>query len=285
MDLEGDDGASMEIGNSGAGEKHEINSSWSFEADNVLRRIGGEEGEVLEHGSSRQEPIKRGLVIERSLDPLPARSGPVRMPLMNRLRACHTCGLIHRLPELQGGQTAACVRCGGVLYRPDRARRSAARTAAAALGAFILFWPAVLLPVLEIEKLGHRYESSILAGGVELLRGGSWLVGGVVLLFSVVFPLVKLTLLIELSFFQLFQRREKALSYRIMEHAGKWSMMDVLLLAFLVMLVKLGNLVTFRFGPAVTAFVLCVALSMAASIAFDPHAIWGDETGTGEARA
>ncbi len=201
---------------------------------------------------------------------------------MNRLRACHSCGLIHRLPELRPGQTAGCVRCGGVLYRPDHARRSAARTAAAALGAFFLFWPAVLLPVLEIEKLGHRYESSILTGGVELLRGGSWLVGGVVLLFSVVLPLVKLTFLIELSFFQLFQRRHKALTYRIMEHAGKWSMMDVLLLAFLVMLVKLGNLVSFRFGPAVTAFILCVALSMAASIAFDPHAIWGDEIGPGE---
>jgi paraquat-inducible protein A len=51
-------------------------------------------------------------------------------------------------------------------------------------------------------------------------------------------------------------------------------MMDVMLLAFLVMLVKLGNLVEFHFGPAVIAFVLCVALSMLASLSFDPHTIW-----------
>jgi paraquat-inducible protein A len=42
------------------------------------------------------------------------------------------------------------------------------------------------------------------------------------------------------------------------------------------MLVKLGNIVQFHFGPAVIAFVLCVAMSMIASISFDPHAIWED---------
>ena len=42
----------------------------------------------------------------------------------------------------------------------------------------------------------------------------------------------------------------------------------------LVMLVKLGDMVEFHFGPAILAFVLCVAMSMIASICFDPHAIW-----------
>lgn len=51
-------------------------------------------------------------------------------------------------------------------------------------------------------------------------------------------------------------------------------MMDVMLLAFLVMLVKLGDMVSFQFGPAILAFVLCVAMSMVASLTFDPHAIW-----------
>jgi paraquat-inducible protein A len=62
-----------------------------------------------------------------------------------------------------------------------------------------------------------------------------------------------------------------------MEYAGKWSMMDVMLLAFLVMLVKLGDLVEFNFGPAVVAFVMCVAMSMIASMSFDPHAIWKEQ--------
>ena len=53
--------------------------------------------------------------------------------------------------------------------------------------------------------------------------------------------------------------------------------MDVMLLAFMVMLVKLGTLVQFQFGPAVWAFVICVGMSMLASVCFDPHTIWDDQ--------
>lgn len=111
-------------------------------------------------------------------------------------------------------------------------------------------------------------------GTIDLLTHGSWFVGIVVLLFSVVFPLVKLLLLLELSLLGLLHRRHKAITYRVMEYAGKWSMMDVMLLAFLVMLVKLGDMVAIHFGPAVFAFTLCVAMSMVASMSFNPHAIW-----------
>jgi paraquat-inducible protein A len=160
---------------------------------------------------------------------------------------------------------------------PGARLRSASRTAAAALAAFLLFWPAVLLPVLEIEKLGTRQESSILGGIIELLSGGSWFVGGVVLVFSIIFPLVKMVMLLELSLLEILERRHKALTLRLAEHLGRWSMMDVMLLAFLVMLVKLGHLVEFRLGPAAVAFTLCVAMSMIASLSFDPHAIWEEE--------
>lgn len=151
---------------------------------------------------------------------------------------------------------------------------AASRTAAAAVAALVLFWPAILLPILEVERLGHRHTSSLLAGTLELIAHGDWFVGGIVLLFSIVFPLVKILLLLELSLLDLLHRRHKAWTYRVMELAGKWSMMDVLLLAFLVMLVKLGSLAEFRVGPAVVAFVLCVAMSMVSSMCFDPHAVW-----------
>jgi len=155
---------------------------------------------------------------------------------------------------------------------------SASRTAAAAAAAFLLYWPAILLPILRIEKFGHHYQSSLLMGTIELLREGSWFVGGVVLLFSILFPLVKILLLLELSLLGLLHRQHQARTYRVMEFAGKWSMMDVMLLAWMVMLVKLGSLVEFHVGPAIGAFVLCVAMSLLASICFDPHTIWDEQT-------
>lgn len=192
-------------------------------------------------------------------------------------RACHCCGQIHQIPTVRSGQKAVCTRCGAGISAPGCRQQSASRTAAAAFAAFVLFWPAILCPILQIEKLGHRQESSILSGTVDLLSHGSWLVGGIVLLFSVIFPLTKIVLLLELSLLEFLHRRHKAFTLRVMEHVGKWSMMDVMLLAFLVMLVKIGNLVEFHFGPAVIAFIACVTMSMVASLSFDPHAIWEDE--------
>ena len=125
--------------------------------------------------------------------------------------------------------------------------------------------------------MGIRTQSSILGGSIDLIKHGSWFVGGIVLLFSIVFPLTKIVLLLELSLLEFLHRRHKAATLRLMEHMGRWSMMDVMLLAFMVMLVKLGDLVTFHFGPAVFAFVLCVTMSMIASLSFDPHAIWEDD--------
>lgn len=192
------------------------------------------------------------------------------------LKSCHCCGLIQAVPDITSDQMLLCFRCRSKLTHRAGRVKSASRTAAAATGAFFLFWPAVLLPILKIEQLGMTHQSSILGGTLELFTHGSYFVGTVVMVFSIIFPLTKIVLLIELSLLEIFHRRHKAFTLRMMEHFGKWSMMDVMLLAFLVMLVKIGEMVQFSFGPAVFAFTLCVAMSMLASLSFDPHAIWED---------
>lgn len=193
------------------------------------------------------------------------------------LRACHCCGLVHQVPQLDQNDVAQCVRCGSVVDSGMRSGvRSAARCFAAGIGGLVLYFPAILLPILEIEKLGHHHRTSLLGGTWDLITHGNLFVGLIVLAFSIVLPLLKLVALIELSYIGITKRRHRAWTYRVVEWAGRWSMMDVLLLALLVTLVKLGDLVSFHLGPAVVAFVLCVVMSMIASIMFDPHAIWED---------
>ena len=190
---------------------------------------------------------------------------------------CHCCGLVQRVTPLQRGQRARCRRCQTVIRKSGNTQRSAQRCAAAAIGAFLLYLPAVSLPILEIERLGHRHTTSLLTGTWDLIMHGSWFVGTVVFLFSIVLPIVKIGLLLDLSLLQWSGRQHRAITYRWMELAGRWSMMDVLLLALLVMLVKVGSIVSFHVGPAVWAFVGCVSLSLIASACFDPHAIWNDD--------
>ncbi|MFN3190085.1 MAG: paraquat-inducible protein A [Aureliella sp.] len=197
-----------------------------------------------------------------------------------QLRACHCCGLVHRVAALGSADIAECTRCGSVIDSGSRSGiRSAARCFAAALGGLLLYFPAVLLPVLTIEKLGHHHTTSILGGTLDLMWHGNAFVGLVVFFFSIVLPLVKLLALLELSHVGLTNQKHRAWTYRVVEWTGRWSMMDVLLLALLVTLVKLGDLVAFQLGPAVFAFVLCVVMSMIASVMFDPHAIW-EQTGS-----
>jgi paraquat-inducible protein A len=190
------------------------------------------------------------------------------------LKACHCCGLIHSVRTLEPGERSVCTRCKSVIDQPRNNQRSQARTAAASLAALALFPAAVFLPILEIEKLGQHHQSSVIGGILELFRSGNLLVGTIILVFSIVFPLAKIIALIELSWLGALRQRHQAWTYRWMEQIGKWSMMDVMLLALLVMMIKLSDLVQFHFGPAVIAFALCVAMSMIAAICFDPHAIW-----------
>lgn len=193
------------------------------------------------------------------------------------LRGCHGCGQVHRIPALVAGDEARCTRCGSLLARHGGLRRSAQRTAAVAIAAAILYLPAILLPIVEIERLGYRRSASVLGGVRDLLASGEWFVGVVVLVFSIILPAIKIALLLELSLVQIFFRKHRAQTYRWTERLGRWSMLDVLLLALLVAFVKIGDLVMIRMGPGVLAFSACVFASLVASACFDPHAIWVDE--------
>jgi paraquat-inducible protein A len=194
-----------------------------------------------------------------------------------RLKACPCCGLIQRVAEHGMEYVSRCPRCGVVIDRGHGKDVSSQRTAAAAMGALFLFPAAVMLPILEIERLGYRHASSLLGGIVELFHSGSWFIATIILLFSIVLPIVKLITLLELCWFRYLEHHHRAWAYRMIEFSGRWSMMDVMLLAFLVMLVKLSGLVEFHVGPAVIAFSACVVMSMIASMSFDPHSIWAEE--------
>lgn len=188
-------------------------------------------------------------------------------------RPCKTCGTIHELVPCPTSRWQ-CTKCGTTITHPKSRQFVAKKTIAAALGALILYVPATLLPILTIEQLGQRHVTSLLTGCLDLIREGHFFVGFVVILFSIIFPLVKIIGLLELCWFGLLQRKHQALMYQVMEITARWSMLDVLLLALLVMVVKLGGIVEFHIGPAVFAFVGCVAMNVLAAARFDPHAIW-----------
>jgi paraquat-inducible protein A len=151
-------------------------------------------------------------------------------------------------------------------------------TAAIALTGLILYPLAITLPMLEIEKFGHSHQASILDGVATLFASGHFIVGVVVLLCSIVLPLGKLLSLLALTAGGLFMHtHHRAFVYRLVELTGRWGMLDVLLVAILVAVLKLGDVVTVTAGPAALAFTCSVVLSLLATASFDPHRIWSAE--------
>jgi len=193
-------------------------------------------------------------------------------------KACHCCGLVQRVPPVGRGERAHCVRCGTRLGHARPPRAAARTTAACALSALILYPLAVGLPIMSIERFGHASEQSLLSGTAALLANGQLFVGGVVFVCSIVLPLGKLVGLLVITAEGLLSHRHRALFYRVIEWTGRWGMLDVLLLALLVAFLKVGDLVDVTPGPAALAFTLVVGLSLLASAAFDPHALWEEAT-------
>lgn len=198
------------------------------------------------------------------------------------LRACACCGLPQRVPEPPPGRVARCPRCR-TNFAPRRGRGGrSAWAAGAALSALFVYPLAILLPVIEIERLGHHHVSSVGRGAIELLRDGSIVAGTAVLVCSIVFPLLKLggILFVTASPARL-SAHARARTWHFVEWVGRWGMLDVLLVALLVAFLKLGDVVSVTPGPGLVAFTTLVALSLIASACYDPHALWAhDSTST-----
>ena len=109
------------------------------------------------------------------------------------------------------------------------------RTAAFALSALMLYPLGILLPVVALERFGHRQETSILGGIAELMSSGHLVLAAIVLICSICLPLFKLGGLLVLSSERIpLGARGRDRVWRLLEITGRWGMLDVLLVAALV---------------------------------------------------
>jgi paraquat-inducible protein A len=152
---------------------------------------------------------------------------------------------------------------------------SVQRTMAFSLAALILFVPANIFPILSMSKFGYKSESTIWGGVVELWKSGTQGIAILVLLCSIVIPLAKI-----LGLFYICATWKKQPPYRntfllrFIEIIGRWSMLDVFLVAILVALIKLGSIATVKPELGIVAFGCVVVLTMVASANFDSRILW-----------
>lgn len=188
------------------------------------------------------------------------------------LMACGHCG---QVMERQDGPIA-CPHCGGAV-RP-RKPASLSRSWALLLTAVILYIPANLLPIMQTSSLFGSSGDTIIGGVEYFWHSGS--PGLAVLIFgvSILVPVLKMAILgllaLTVQFGWPLDRRQCVLLFHIIEFVGRWSMLDVFVVALMVGLVRFKGVAVIEAGPGAIAFGLVVALTMLATHSFDPRLIW-----------
>jgi paraquat-inducible protein A len=192
--------------------------------------------------------------------------------------ACEHCQLVVRMRGNKSGTATSviCPRCAATVR--FRKPQSLQRTWALLICAAICYVPANLLPILTVIQFGSGEPDTILSGAQHLFAEGQWPIAILVFVASVFVPLVKIGIL---GFLMLsvhahwrWRPRQRALLYHIIDFIGRWSMIDIFMIAILVALVQVGALATVEAGLGAAFFATMVVCTMLASMSFDPRLLW-----------
>ncbi|MFV2057863.1 MAG: paraquat-inducible protein A, partial [Thiohalomonadales bacterium] len=100
----------------------------------------------------------------------------------------------------------------------------------------------------------------------------------IVFIASIIIPILKMMslayLLVTVQRRSIVRKKQRTRLFRIIEIIGRWSMVDVFVVALMTALVHVGTLVNIIPGVGALAFSLVVILSMLAVMTFDPRSIW-----------
>lgn len=190
--------------------------------------------------------------------------------LSQQLKVCSCCTALVPLDEVH------CSRCGTKVRQriPD----SIQRTMALLITASILYIPANLLPMMETVSLGESIHSTIISGIILMWQDEAYPVAIVVLLASVVIPILKIAVMFWLCYLTTLPLSERTQHgtwiYPVVDWIGRWSMVDVLVVAILAALVRFDALVGVYPGMGTFVFACVVIITMLAAMSFDPRLLW-----------
>ncbi len=193
------------------------------------------------------------------------------------LARCQFCGTLHRLPEAR-----SCRRCGAKVS--SRKHSSLQRTWAFLIVGLLAYIPANIYPIMITKSFSGNSSDTIFTGVIALAQSGSLFVAIVVFIASVCIPVSKFVIIAGLALSLHFQwamsEHTRHVLHTVTEFIGRWSMIDVFVVAVLAALIQLGAVLTIEPGAGINAFALSVVFTMFSATSLDPRLIW-DGTDSG----
>jgi paraquat-inducible protein A len=124
-------------------------------------------------------------------------------------------------------------------------------------------------PLMKVQKMVlWKNEYSVIAGVHGLWEQGQYVLAIILFFFSVVFPIFKLAVLAIVWFVRLASAG-RATALHWLGILGKWSMLDVFVVAILIVLVKLGPLAKVEPQRGLYWFAAAILVSMITSMYVD----------------
>ena len=124
------------------------------------------------------------------------------------------------------------------------------------------------LPLLYSQKVFWKSTYSVWTGTVSLWQQGEHGLAAIIFFFSMAFPIVKITALAIIWFVKLPEESRTRLLHWL-GILGKWSMLDVFIVAIMIVLVKLGPFVKVEPRPGVYVFCAAIIASMLTTMYVD----------------
>lgn len=190
--------------------------------------------------------------------------------------SCHDCGKLVAAGDIPQGVALACPRCNSDIH--FRKPHSISRTWALIITSAILFFPANLLPIMRVDFLGAEDYSTIMDGIIYFFHEQEYGIGLIIFVASVLVPLFKIIgmviILLSIHFRWKTWLRHKSAMFRFIEFIGRWSMLDIFVIALMSTLVDFGTFTSTQAAPAATFFTMVVLCTMFAALSFDPRLLW-----------
>lgn len=186
------------------------------------------------------------------------------------LVGCRMCGRAAEPTEKH------CPQCGARLQSRDRA--SLQKVWAWWVAGLIAYVPANLYPMMLITQFFRKQESTIVGGVIDLIHHHEYAIAIIVFVASVAIPVGKFVVIAYLALVLRRPHQKDAHQllkvYEVVEFIGRWSMIDVFVVAILAALVQFNILATINPGIAAVCFALSVIFTMLSAQSFDSRMIW-----------
>ncbi|MBT0726931.1 membrane integrity-associated transporter subunit PqiA [Rosenbergiella australiborealis] len=193
--------------------------------------------------------------------------------LAQNLRSCPCCSAIVPAEDVY------CPRCHQRGYA--RKPRSLQWTLSLLITSILLYVPANIMPIMVTDALGSQSGSNIIAGVIFLWNEGSWPIAMIIFIASILVPSMKILAIGWLSWnaggYGSRDNHRMQIIYEVVEFVGRWSMVDVFVIAVLSALVRMGTLMNVYPASGALLFCLVVILTMFSAQSFDPRLLWDRE--------